>query len=863
MNRRTFRLAAGVAGLVMSMGWSTALAVRAGTIADTTAASWQEPAQDPRDADTLAREVYAIFKAQCLECHGAAKEGGLDLRTEESLQRGSRNGRVVVPHKPAESPLYKAVMHDGDVWMPEDAPKLPEATLRTIRLWIESGASLATVPGATGAGGEDLDALKARELRPITEEERNYWAFRTPTRPAVPVVTRPGWTANPIDAFLLDAMTRKGLTPVGPADRRTLIRRAYLDLLGLPPTPAETEAFVNDTSADAWPKLVDRLLASPHYGERWARHWMDLVRYADSGGYEFDVDRPEMYRYRDYLIAAFNTDKPYDVFVKEQLAGDEIAPASDEAMIATGFLRLGPEGGGNRDDAIDDLVTTTTLTFMGMTVGCARCHNHKFDPIPQMDYYRFKAIFAPTRAVDHALVPSHEVAAHREATQAIETRLNPLRAKKTEIEKPYHQIIVDREVAKLPEYLQVAWNTPADKRTDGQRLNVRQIEDTLGLSSLRKLVTEDQLVALMPAEVKTRHARVKAEITALEEQRPRRPPSARVIGERDREPEPVHFLHRGSPDAKGSVVTPGVLSVAHRGEWAFPEPPAGATSSHRRRGLAEWLVTRDNPLTARVMVNRLWQHHFGEGIVRTPSSFGRMGEPPSHPELLDWLAVEFVERGWRMKAIHRLLLTSQAYQMASTDTAANHAIDPENRMFWRMPRVRLEAEIIRDAMLATAGTLDRTIGGPAIFPYIDPDLFEKSSNRDWRGRPDSDPSTWRRSLYVFSKRSIRYPMFETFDQPNLINSIDRRNRTTIAPQALILMNNEMVLFQAGKFAERVLQEAGPDPVQQVRLAVQLALGRPADSVELRRGAEFIAGSPDGLKEFCHVLFNLNEFLYRP
>lgn len=853
-----------VAGVAVALMWGAAVAVRAGG-PEAAPAVLQDAAdgQDPRSADQLAKDVFDIFKKQCVECHGAAKEGGLDLRTEAGLQQGGRNGKVVVAHKPAESPLYKAVMHDGDLWMPEDAPKMPEATLRTIRLWIESGASLATVPDAAGAATVDLEALKKRELRPITEEERRAWAYTTPVKHAVPSVSRAGWSANPIDAFLLDAMSKKGLTPVGPADRRTLIRRAYLDVLGLPPTPAETEKFVNDTSADAWPTLIEKLLTSPHYGERWARHWMDLVRYADSGGYEFDTDRPEMYRYRDYLINAFNTDKPYDRFVTEQLAGDEIASESDEAMIATGYLRLGPEGGGNRLDAVDDLVSTTTLTFLGMTVGCARCHNHKFDPIPQMDYYRIQSIFYPTSPVEHALVPSHEVAAHRDASEKIEALQKPLRARKTEIEKPYHQIIIDREIAKLPDYLQVAWNTPADKRTPGQKLNVIQIEDTLGLSSLRKLVTEAHLIALMPEDVKAQHAAVKAEIATLDKQKPRRLPAARAIGERGREPGPVHFLHRGSPDAPGSEVTPGVLSVAYRGEWAFPTPPPDATSSWRRRGFAEWLVTKDNPLTARVMVNRIWQHHFGEGIVRTPSSFGKMGESPSHPELLDWLAVEFVERGWSMKAMHRLMLTSQAYQMASTDTTANYGIDPENRMFWRMPRVRLEAEVIRDHIMATAGTLDRRVGGPAIYPYIDPDLFEKSSNRDWRGLPDSDPATWRRSLYVFSKRSIRYPMFETFDQPNLINSIDRRNRTTIAPQALILMNNQMVLFQAGRFAERVRAEAGADPTQQVRLAVQLALGRPADTIELTRGAEFIKGSPEGLVEFCHVLFNLNEFLYRP
>jgi mono/diheme cytochrome c family protein len=864
MNPRKFGRRSVVTGVIAALVWGGAVVVRAGASGDPVAARQDlDAGQDPRSADQLATEVYDIFKKSCLECHGAAKEGGLDLRTDAGLQQGGRNGKAVVPHEPARSPLYKAVMHEGDYWMPEDADKLPAAAIRTIRLWIESGASLATVPEAAGAAVVDLEDLKRRELRPITEEERKYWAYTTPVRPTVPQVSRPGWASNPVDAFLLDAMTKKGLTPVGPADRRTLIRRAYLDVLGLPPTPAQVEAFVNDTSANAWPALVDRLLASPHYGERWARHWMDLVRYADSGGYEFDVDRPEMYRYRDYLITAFNTDKPYDLFVKEQLAGDEFSPESDEAMIATGFLRLGPEGGGNRLDAVDDLVTTTTLTFMGMTVGCARCHNHKFDPIPQMDYYRIQSIFYPTTSVEHALVPSHEVAAHRDATQQIEAQIKPLRAKKTEIEQPYHQIIVDREIAKLPEYLQIAWNTPADKRTEGQRLNVRQIEDTLGISSLRKLVREEHLVELMPAEVKVQHAAVKDEIAALEKQKPRRLPTARAIGERGRAAQPVHFLHRGSPDAPGSAVTPGVLSVAHRGEWTFPEPPPDATSSWRRRGFAEWLVTKDNPLTARVMVNRLWQHHFGEGIVRTPSSFGLMGETPSHPELLNWLAVEFVDRGWSMKTMHRLMLTSQAYQMASTDTSANYAIDPENRLFWRMPRVRLEAEVIRDHIMATAGTLDATVGGPAIFPYINPDLFEKSSNRNWLGLPDSDPATWRRSLYVFSKRSIRYPMFETFDQPNLINSIDRRNRTTIAPQALILMNNQMVLFQAAKFAERVRTEAGADTTQQVRLAVALALGRPADSLELKKGVEFVEGSPEGLTEFCHILFNLNEFLYRP
>ena len=554
--------------------------------------------------------------------------------------------------------------------------------------------------------------------------------------------------------------------------------------------------------------------------------------------------------------------------MKEQLAGDEYArdlpdrKSKDDAIIATGFMRLGAEGGG-RPEALDDLVTTTSLTFLGMTVGCARCHNHKFDPIPQKDYYRMQAVFFSTRDVEHALASPAEVDRNRAETQRIDALIRPIREKKTQLEKPYHQQIIDREVAKLPEYLQIAWKTPVAQRTEGQRLNVIQIESTLAINSLRKLVMEKDVVALMPADVQAQHASLKSQIDALDKQKPRRTPSARAIGERGRVPQASYFLHRGSQDARGSQMTPGVLAVTRTSDWSFPEPPPDSTSSYRRSGFAEWIVSPDNPLTARVMVNRLWQHHFGEGLVRTPSNFGKMGEPPTHPALLDWLAVEFVDRQWSLKAMHRLMLTSSAYQMTTTDMTANLAIDPENRLLWRMPRVRLEAEVIRDQILAVAGSLDRAIGGPAIFPYIDPDLFEKSSNRDWKGLPDSNPATWRRSLYVFSKRSIRYPMFETFDQPNLVNSTDRRNRTTIAPQALILMNNPMVLFQAGRFADRVKQDAGADPARQVARAIELALGRPADAVERRRGLDFVKAGPNGLVEFCHVLLNLNEFVYRP
>jgi hypothetical protein len=819
------------------------------------------------DADDLAKQAYEILKANCFECHGAPRRGGLDMRTHASITAGGENGRVIVPHEPEKSRLYLFATHEQSTKMPPPPrERIPDDELDILRRWIAAGGSLEGVPEAAAAAKSAEDMKKAEE-RPIRPQEREYWAFKPAVRAAVPTPATPGWSGNPIDAFLAASMEAKGLKPSGLADRRTLIRRLYLDLLGLPPAPDEVEAFVNDRAPNAWETVVDRVLASPHYGERWARHWMDLVRYADSEGFEFDNDRPNMYRYRDYLVEAFNKDKPYDRFVKEQLAGDEYAPADPdsperhEAMIATGFLRLGPSGGGTRQDALDDLVSTTTLTFMGMTVGCARCHNHKFDPIPQKDYYRMQSVFVAVNEVSHPLAPSAEVEVNRRESQRIQALQRPLQGEKREIEAPYLDMIVEREIAKLPEYMQLAWKTPPAQRTPGQRLTVTQIERTVTpTDTTRRLVSERDIVALMPPDVKARHADVKARLAALDKQRPRRLPEADVVGERGRVPPKSYFLHRGSPDAQGSEMTPGVLSVVSEEEWPFPEPPATARSSWRRRGLAEWLVWKGNPLTARVMVNRMWQHHFGEGIARNPGNFGRMGERPSHPELLDWLALEFMDRNWSMKAMHRLLVTSRAYQMASIDIPANVAIDPENRLFWRAPRVRLEAEIIRDNIMAVSGALDRTLGGPSIFPYIDPDLFAESSRRTWRGRPDDDPSTWRRSLYVFLKRGIRYPMFETFDQPNLVNSADRRNRTTIAPQALILMNNGMVLIQARLFAERLTKEAGADPAKQVDRAFRVALSRPPDTVEARRSVEFVKQS--GLEAFCHALFNLNEFVYR-
>jgi len=816
--------------------------------------------------DDLSRQAYEVLQKNCFACHGLSKMSGLDLRTRASMLTGGERGPAVVPYDLSTSRLYQAVTHADRPTMPPTL-RISDTDIDTLRRWIEAGAKLDGIAVEAGGAAEQKQkaALVKLEERPITAEEQQFWAFQPPRRVNPPRMSDRRWNRNPVDAFLLAAMKAKGLQPSPKADRRVLIRRGYLDLLGLPPAPEEVEAFLADNSPGGWERLVDRLLASPNYGERWARHWLDLVRYADSGGFEFDVDRPEGWRYRDYVVDSFNKDKPYDQFIREQLAGDEYAPASDEAMIATGFLRLGPEGGGagelGRQDALEDLVNTTSLTFLGMTTGCARCHNHKFDPIPQKDYYRIQSVFFSTKPVNHPLAPPDVVAAHKAEMKRIDDVQRPLKQEKADLEGPHRKRLVEEAVSGLPEYLQIAWRTPPEKRTEGQRLNVHQIDKNLTADPLNGRITEKQIAALLSEPEQRRRQELVDQIAKLEKQRPKPYPTARAIAEAGREPLPSYFLHRGNLGMRGSLMTPGVLSVIQT-DYAFPAAPGDAGSSWQRRGLAEWIASPRNPLTARVMVNRIWQHHFGEGLVRTPSNFGSLGDRSAHPDLLDWLAVEFVERGWSVKQMHRLMMTSEAYQMASDEIASNAAVDAENRYFWRLPRQRIEAEAIRDLILAVAGALDRTLGGPCVFPYINPDLFQSSTRRTWPGKPDDDPSTWRRSLYVFSKRSIRYPLFETFDQPNLINSCDRRNRSTIAPQALLLMNNNFVILQAGHFAQRLRREAGEAVDAQIDRAYRLALARPPTGFERTKAAEYIGSSPNGLAEFCHVLFNLNEFVYR-
>jgi hypothetical protein len=776
---------------------------------------------------------------------------GLDLRTREGMLKGGERGPAVVPGQSDKSRLYRFSAGLDKPQMPP-GKTLSDAELKVLRQWIDTGAPL---EAKREPGEADKAALAKLEERPITAAEKSYWAFRPVVRSAVPLEAK-----NPVDGFLLAAMQSKGLKPGPRASRRALIRRAYLDLWGMPPTPEAVERFLADQSPDAFSKVVEELLASPNYGERWARHWLDIVRYADSSGFEFDTNKPNIWRYRDYVIDAFNHDKPYDRFLREQLAGDEIDPDSREAVIATGYLRLGLENNIKNEmtklDELDDIVSTTTGALLGMTVGCARCHNHKFDPIPQKDYYQIQAVFFPSKPSEYKLAPKDQLATYNAEIKRIDGLVAPLKRQIAEVEKPYREKIVADKRSKLPAYLITALQTPAEKRTEGQRLNVIQVQKSL-------VADENELKVALSAAVLERRTEIQKKMAALEATKPPAPPAALTVREDGPKAPESHFLHRGSAGSPGSVMQPGVLTAASWQEWQFPAPPANAKTSWRRRGFAEWVASPENPLTTRVMVNRIWQQHFGEGIVRTPNNFGKMGEPPTHPELLDWLASEFVRTGWSVKSMHRLLLNSEAYQRASDDIAMDSKIDNENRYLWRMPRRRVEAEVIRDSMLAVAGNLVTERGGPAVFPYIDPSLFQASSARTWPGKPDTDPSTWRRSIYVFTKRSIPLPMLDIFDKPDSVSSCARRNRSTIAPQSLIMMNNAFVALEAVKFAERLKELAGDRPEAQVDRAFELALSRHPSQSEATRAVDFIKSDVDGLVDFCKAIFNLNEFVYFP
>jgi hypothetical protein len=854
-------------------------------------ANWETPV-------TFAKDIQPIMERTCWTCHGGSlKLSQLDLRTRESALKGGAHGPAIVPGNAEQSKLYRLVAGLESIRMPMEGTKLTASEISAVKTWIEGGAQWGASESIAAAADKapPSSALAALEKMEITPEHRNYWAFKLPVKAAVPAVAA-AKLVNPIDRFLESARAKKGLVAAPRADRRTLIRRAYLDLIGLPPTPAQVTAFLDDTSPNAWERVIDTLLASPHYGERQGRRWLDVARYADSSGFEQDYDRPNAWRYRDYVVNAFNQDKPYHQFLKEQIAGDELDGKSHETLIATGFLRAGarvlfrekdnPE---RRHEYLEDVIATVSRGVLGLTVNCARCHNHKFDPIAQKDYYALEAAIFGYVETEVPLAPPEEAEAYAKATKEIDAKVAVVKKQISAIEAPYREKLRAEYIRKtFPEHVQRAVFKAEAERTPGEQLLAAQVLTGGG-------VTPAEIdMALTPEEL-ARKQELTAAIKELDALRPPPLPLAEIVTDGDyrfapmgrgdeaigcpkcRIPPnfpgsflhtgpgkyvtpPSYFLIRGDPESKGSLMQPGFVSVATIGNPPTEIPPADGRTSGRRRALGEWLGSTQNPLTARVMVNRVWHQHFGQGIVATLDNFGKMGELPTHPELLDWLAVEFMERGWSLKQLHKLMMTSDAYQMVSAyDHGGNLKADPQNQLLWRFRPQRLDAEIIRDAILATSGGIDLKMGGPPIFPHVPQEILDTEKTKGtWENQPDG-PAVWRRSIYVYQRRSLPFPMFETFDHPDMNISSPQRNVSTVPTQALTLMNNPFVVRQAELLAERVSNEAPGNVSRQIDLAYQYALARPATALEQSLALETV--QKQSLADVTHVLLNLNEFLY--
>ncbi|MFN7923675.1 MAG: DUF1549 and DUF1553 domain-containing protein [Bryobacteraceae bacterium] len=714
---------------------------------------------------------------------------------------------------------------------------------------------------------------------------RQHWSFVKPVRPEEPVVRNRGRVGNPIDAFILQKLEQKNLTLSPEAEKRVLIRRLSFDLLGLPPDPEEIQRFVDDRSPNAYADLVERLLASPRYGERWARHWLDLARYADTNGYEGDAEFHHAWRYRDWVVDAFNADKPYDEFLIDQLAGDEYKhvggagglPAPDpDKVVALTFLRLAPftepRGEESRDILLSEMVSTVSSAYLGLTVGCAKCHDHKYDPLPSRDFYRMKAFFAsvfiaPPRAGDSQQLGGPQPAEFYRPGEKlrIEAKVAALRDMSKTLDAAFEEFSKP-----LVERLAAVWKR--EKRNETKTPTVRDVERIFTAENNNAIGFDkpDQTFSFEERErflgYRDQQRRLKNTLLRLE-------PSAMSVRNADDPPygpsvPQTHLLLRGDPDRPGDVVLAGFPS-AITGNSDAAALPLDRYKRHPTRGrrmtLAKWIASPENPLTARVMVNRIWQHHFGRGIVETSSDFGRNGARPTHPELLDWLATEFVEKKWSVKAMHRLILSSNTYRQASQASDASLDADRSNRLLSRFPRQRLEGEVIRDSVLAASGRLNLEMGGPAVFPPLPEGLDREQrvqSINTWETSPE--PDSLRRSLYVYQRRSLTIPILEAFDAPVLNASCERRRTTVTALQPLAMYDSEFVNGESRWFAERLRKQTGADPGAWIGLAFRIAFGREPSEAERQRSLGFLqaAAKPeDGLVGLCRVLLNGNEFLY--
>ena len=787
-----------------------------------------EPARE--HLDFFEKKIRPVLVERCYECHSAAakkNKGGLTLDTRDGVLKGGDAGSVVAPGDPEKSKLIEAVRYKNrDLQMPPKS-SLSSEQVRDLEQWVKLGAPDPRTEAVAQTGGK----------RALTVEEgRQFWAFQPLANPSVPKVgNRQSAIGNPIDAFINAKLGEKKLAAAPAADKRTLIRRATFDLTGLPPAPEEVDAFLADKSPDAFAKVVDRLLASSAYGERWGRHWLDVARYADSNGLDENVAFGNAWRYRDYVVNSFNADKPYNRFVQEQIAGDllpaEGTPQRHEQLTALGFLSIGPKLLAEPDkvklemDLIDEQIETLGRAFLGMTFGCARCHDHKFDPVPTADYYALAAIFKSTRTMDDlkTIAKWHEPEVATPAERAVvEVHQRKAADQKAAIAKlvatANKSLVTDKGLKEVPKNAESQYPTNVIAELKQLREALAKLEkDAPELPSTMGVTDSTNVVKTLPVHIRGSH------------------------------------LSLGKPVPRGF---PQVMQVASlRSE--MPEKQSG------RLELAQWLASPQHPLTARVMVNRIWRWHFGQGLVASTDNFGILGERPSHPELLDWLARKFIAEGWSVKAMHRHIMASAAYQRATKPAAdaRRSVVDSENRLLSHFPIRRLEAEEVRDSVLFVAGLLERTMGGKTI-PVKNREFFFNHTSKD-----ATTYDSPRRALYLPVVRNNVYDLFEQFDFPDPAVPNGNRNATVVAPQALLMLNSDLVGKAAEKFAASLLASASDD-VRRIELAYQKAYARPPTAKELARAKKFLtdfrpdsAASPSAWAVFCQSLLAANEFIY--
>ena len=823
--------------------------------------------------------VWPLLERSCIKCHGPEKQKGeLRLDSRGAALKGGETGPALVPGKPGESLMFRLVRHpdpDRDRMPPKE--KLHDAEIADLEKWIATGApwpAAAKTPVAAASSAEKVGDAWSDPRNPIVRifggRRLDLWSLKPIGSPEPPSVKETDWPITDIDRFVLAKLESANVHPASEADRRTLGRRLYFDLTGLPPSPERLERFINDTRRDAYQRLVDELLASPRYGEHWARMWLDVVRYSDSNGFDWDEFRPTAWRFRDYVIRSLNADKPFDRFIREQLAGDEMfdgPPRTQEqqdCLIATGYLRVGPhdnsaaqfgEAPKVRQQLMADLVETTGAAFLGLTMSCCRCHDHKYDPLSQADHYRLRAFFEPVKFRDDLpLDLADEQEAIRKSNEALEAEAAGYKKERDAIFTPHKERLRGDKLAKLTADEQALLKTPEEKRDDVLKAKIKPLEKRVAVKD------EDVKAALKPHE-KKRLEELDAILREMKKKEREFTTGLLMADDEAAAPE-TRVLYQGQLEDPREPVSPGFISALDPNP-ATIRPPQRKKSTGRRSALADWIVSEGNPLTARVLVNRVWQAHFGEGIVATPNDFGLAGASPTHPELLDWLAREFMRDGWSLKKLHRLIVTSATYRQSSLNPSSTPT---DNTFLARQNPRRLTGEALRDSMLAVAGRLIERGGGPPIWPDLPEEVLKanpaflddnKEKTKGWY--PSPKEKTFVRSIFLVQKRTVRVPMLETFDQPENAVSCARRNVSTVAPQALTLLNSPFATEMAQSFAERVQREAASDPNRQVERAFTLALQRPPSERE-RAACQHLC-EQRSLPELCRALLNLNEFIY--